>query len=205
VLKGRRIAGPRWRGRLLPALLVAVVPIVTLPGDVSAQGLFDWFFGGPRQEPEQQPPPDAPANIKRAPAAAPSTPGGPSASSTPGTTGSFAYCVRLCDGRYFPLQRSSATPEKLCGMLCPASQTKVFYGSEIEAASAKDGGRYPTLANAYLYRKKEVANCTCNGKDQFGLAPIDLASDPTLRAGDIVSKPASSQPPAAPSPPPAKR
>jgi hypothetical protein len=32
-----------------------------------------------------------------------------------------------------------------------------------------------------------VANCTCNGRDAFGLAPFDLSNDPTLRPGDIVA------------------
>jgi hypothetical protein len=152
------------------------------PADMaSAQGLFDFLFGTPRQQQPAPPPPTAapPVNVPR--------PAAPSSSS--GLTGSFAYCVRLCDGRYFPLQRSNTTPEKLCGMLCPASQTKVFYGSEIEHAAGRDGTHYASTPNAYLYRKKEVPNCTCNGRDVFGLAPIDLASDPTLRPGDIISKP----------------
>ncbi|HEV7880292.1 MAG TPA: hypothetical protein VGP39_19730, partial [Bradyrhizobium sp.] len=29
--------------------------------------------------------------------------------------------------------------------------------------------------------------CTCNGKDQLGLAPIKIEDDPTLRKGDIVA------------------
>jgi hypothetical protein len=32
-----------------------------------------------------------------------------------------------------------------------------------------------------------VAGCTCNGRNAFGLAHIDPASDPTLRPGDIVA------------------
>ena len=32
-----------------------------------------------------------------------------------------------------------------------------------------------------------MTNCTCNGKDAFGLAKIDVASDPTLKPGDIVA------------------
>jgi hypothetical protein len=32
-----------------------------------------------------------------------------------------------------------------------------------------------------------VADCTCNGRDAFGLAPYDMTTDPTLRPGDIVS------------------
>jgi len=32
-----------------------------------------------------------------------------------------------------------------------------------------------------------VAGCTCNGKDQLGLAPVKIEDDPTLRKGDIVA------------------
>jgi len=32
-----------------------------------------------------------------------------------------------------------------------------------------------------------VAGCTCNGKDQTGLAPVSIENDPTLRKGDIVA------------------
>ncbi len=32
-----------------------------------------------------------------------------------------------------------------------------------------------------------VAGCTCNGKDQIGLAPVKIENDPTLRKGDIVA------------------
>ena len=41
--------------------------------------------------------------------------------------------------------------------------------------------------NAFVYRQKIVPGCTCNGRDTFGLAPISIANDPTLRQGDIVS------------------
>jgi hypothetical protein len=167
--------------------LSAAVFLTAMPaGPASAQGLFDFFFGGRReQEPEAPPAASAPPiNVPHGPAA-----GAPGSAASSGAVGGYAYCVRLCDGRYFPLQRSNTTPEKLCGMLCPASQTKVFYGSEIEHAAGRDGTHYASTPNAYLYRKKEIAGCTCNGRDVFGLAPIDLASDPTLRPGDIVSRP----------------
>jgi hypothetical protein len=32
-----------------------------------------------------------------------------------------------------------------------------------------------------------VAGCTCNGRDQIGLAPVKIEDDPTLRKGDIVA------------------
>jgi hypothetical protein len=154
------------------ALVLIAAPVDESP----AQGLLDFLFGSPRQAPAPPPPPVA--EPSRAPVAA--------APSSPGIGRSRAYCVRLCDGRFFPVQQGSATPERLCSMLCPASQTKIFWGGDIDHAVARDGVRYSGLANAYLFRKREVANCTCNGRDSFGLAPIDVASDPTLRRGDLV-------------------
>jgi hypothetical protein len=99
-----------------------------------------------------------------------------------------AYCVRLCDGRYFPIQRhANANPVQICSSFCPATRTQVFNGSQIDHAIASNGARYADLDNAFVYREKVVDNCTCNGKDSFGLARIDVASDPTLRQGDIVA------------------
>ena len=46
-----------------------------------------------------------------------------------GTGRTVAYCVRLCDGGHFPLERlANVTPVETCRAMCPASQTKVFYG-----------------------------------------------------------------------------
>jgi hypothetical protein len=99
-----------------------------------------------------------------------------------------AYCVRLCDGRYFPIQRhANANPVQLCSAFCPATKTQVFNGGQIDHAIAGNGARYADLANAFVYRQKVVDNCTCNGRDSFGLARIDVAADPTLRQGDIVA------------------
>jgi hypothetical protein len=96
--------------------------------------------------------------------------------------------VRLCDGQHFPLERmANATPAETCKAICPTSATKVYFGSEIEGAVAGDGARYAELNTAFLYRKHLVANCSCNGKDPFGLATFDVKTDPTLRPGDIIS------------------
>ena len=76
-----------------------------------------------------------------------------------GGTGRFvAFCVRLCDGQHFPLaQTASATPVETCKAMCPASETRVFFGSEIDRAVAKDGARYVNLDNAFVYREHLVA------------------------------------------------
>src|SRR5437764_3625033 len=83
------------------------VALAALPHAASAQGLFDLLFGR-RAAPTHSLPPQA-------------TPyGDPSMGPGPGTpqpwignnTGrALTYCVRSCDGRYFPLQRhANATP-----------------------------------------------------------------------------------------------
>ena len=49
------------------------------------------------------------------------------------------FCVRSCDGRYFPLMRGAASPTQMCQAFCPASPTKVFFGSSIDSAYAASG------------------------------------------------------------------
>ena len=102
--------------------------------------------------------------------------------------GGQAYCVRTCDGRYFPVTAGDGQSRAAsCNSFCPASETKVVYGSSIDHAATENGKPYSELPNAFRYRNELVAGCTCNGKDQLGLAPIKIEDDPTLRKGDIVA------------------
>jgi hypothetical protein len=102
--------------------------------------------------------------------------------------GGQAFCVRSCDGRYFPVTASdNASRAASCNSFCPASETKVVYGSNIDNAATDNGKPYSELPNAFRYRTEIVAGCTCNGKDQIGLAPVKIENDPTLRKGDIVA------------------
>lgn len=132
-----------------------------------------------------------------APATAYAPPGAPAATiekpldlQTP-MSGGNTYCVRLCDGRYFPLSApavsSHAGPAKVCSALCPAARTAILRGGDIDNAFGSRGERYADLDNAFVYRQKLVPSCTCNGRDGFGLARIDIDKDPTLQAGDIVA------------------
>jgi Protein of unknown function (DUF2865) len=103
-------------------------------------------------------------------------------------SGGQAYCVRTCDGRYFPISASdNQSRAASCNSFCPASETKVVYGSTIDNAATETGKAYSELPNAFRYRNEIVAGCTCNGKDQIGLAPVKIENDPTLRKGDIVA------------------
>lgn len=99
-----------------------------------------------------------------------------------------AYCVRTCDGRYFPISAGDAQSKAAsCNNFCPASDTKVVFGSSIESAATETGKPYSEMPNAFKYRTEVVPGCTCNGKDAFGLAKIRIEDDPTMRKGDIVA------------------
>ena len=188
----------------IPILSLALLAVVAQTVPASTQG-FGWFGGSqddryPRQNSwsggerqnswfgQRQYTPHVSAysdpgpvmQERYGPASTPSISGG---------TGRYvAYCVRLCDGRHFPMQRhSNATSVQLCNAFCPAAKTQVFNGSAIDHAVAPNGARYADLDNAFVYREKILSGCTCNGKDPFGLAKIDIKSDPTLRRGDIVA------------------
>jgi Protein of unknown function (DUF2865) len=102
--------------------------------------------------------------------------------------GGQAYCVRTCDGRYFPLPSAdNQSRAATCSNLCPASETRIVYGSAIDNAATENGKPYSELPNAFRYRTELVSGCTCNGKDQIGLAQVKIEDDPTLRKGDIVA------------------
>lgn len=169
---------------MLLATVVLAGATVLVPRLASAEGLFDFLFGGAQKQQHRQ----SPANFFADPfglnqQAAPPPPR-PVAASGSGP----AYCVRSCDGKYFPLMvRGNATPAQMCQAFCPASATKVFFGSNIEAASSGTGERYADSENAYGYRKALRADCTCNGRDPAGLAPVDLTLDSSLRQGDVIA------------------
>jgi hypothetical protein len=102
--------------------------------------------------------------------------------------GAQAYCVRSCDGRYFPISAAgNQSKAASCNSFCPASETKVVYGSGIDNAATESGKPYSELPNAFRYRNELVAGCTCNGKDPTGLAAVRIEDDPTLRKGDFVA------------------
>ena len=177
-----------WRTAILASALSAV-SILSVPGLARAQGFFDFLFGGSQQRPPSDTnsyPPPPPADIGRV---APPPLGQENVNGSSDNSGhSVGFCVRLCDGQHFPMeQMTNGTPVETCRAICPYSKTKVFFGTEIGGAVAQDGQHYTTLDTAFVYRKQLVANCTCNGKDAFGLTSFDVKNDPTLRPGDIVS------------------
>jgi len=170
--------------------IAALAACVMAPPEAArAQGFFDFLFG--RQQ-HWSPPRDISSYAEPSPSVgrvAPPPMGQETVRQGVGGGGrATVYCVRLCDGQNFPMEHlANATPVETCRAMCPATKTKVFFGSAIDHAVASDGAHYADLDTAFQYRKQVVANCSCNGKDAFGLAPLDMTKDPTLRPGDIVS------------------
>lgn len=101
---------------------------------------------------------------------------------------SDSFCVRTCDGRYFPVvARDGQTTAEACHNFCPTSETRIYRGSSIDNASNEQGKLYSAIPNAYRYRNELVPGCTCGGNGAGGLASVRIEDDPTLRAGDIVA------------------
>ena len=167
-------------------MLVAAAAIagsaVLAPPEASAEGLFDLFFGAFQKQQRQAAPQ---ANFFADPFGQNQPPAPPSRTIASG--GGPAFCVRSCDGRYFPLARGNATPVQMCQAFCPARPTKVFFGSNIDSAITTTGERYAESENAFAYRKALRADCTCNGREPAGLAPVDLTLDTSLRPGDVIA------------------
>ena len=88
-----------------------------------AAGFFESLFGG--------------LFAPQRPAAYPSTDLGSDVSGQAEEPADTAFCVRLCDGRYYPIvsDDSNSTPVRMCSAMCPAATTRVFHGSEITSAS----------------------------------------------------------------------
>ncbi len=179
--------GTRHCNRSIRGLLWLAATLVlagaTLAPPASAQGFLESLFGSFNRPAYQPGPPPSASSY-----ADPYTPSERHTPAEPSIGPSASYCVRTCDGRFFPIQRhANASPADLCRSFCPASKTMIFSGNKIDTAIAPNGTRYADLDKAFVYRERLVDGCTCNGKDAFGLVQINSASDPTLRPGDLVA------------------
>lgn len=164
--------------RASTGIAAAALLTLAMPVPASAQGFFERLFGAfQRHAPAVRSYAEPFGNFFREPER-------PRERAEP----SSAYCVRTSDGFYFPVQaHAGVSAEEACRAFCPASATRLYSGAGIDHAVASDGSRYADLDTAYLYRKELINGATCNGRDRFGLAHIDVTTDPTLRPGDIVA------------------
>lgn len=106
--------------------------------------------------------------------------------------GRFSFCVRSCDGYFFPIGDLSSARDLIlhreaCASSCPGAETALYVADrsrDIADAVALAGGTpYTDLATAYSHRTAQVSACTCTPRD----ASTRIAAlDRTLRPGDVV-------------------
>ena len=76
-----------------------------------------------------------------------------------------------------------------CSSFCPASETKVVYGSNIDSAATENGKPYSELPNAFRYRNGTGRGMHLQWQGPESVSrPLRIESDPTLREGDVVSR-----------------
>lgn len=168
--------GSVFSRRPAPALAVAIFISAGLTPNHASADFFDFLRGRT---------PSIPARPSTSHLNAATDPASTTYSDNGHSTG---YCVRKCDGRYFPVQaRGSASAAQMCEAFCPAAPTQVYFGNSIDGAVSTAGEHYADSRNAFAYRKALKTDCTCNGREPAGLAPVDLSFDTTLQPGDVVA------------------
>jgi hypothetical protein len=119
--------------------------------------------------------------------------------STETASGARSYCVRECDGYFFPVglyssSSDTASHQRACGRLCPGARATLYVmrgGSDKieDAVAARGGGAYSRLLAA-LQRKgdgEKDKECSCHsGRANNENAIEAIYLDPTLRRGDAV-------------------
>lgn len=171
----------------------------SLPDDERRALEDDWdYYGCSRANAVQLPPPDLsiPQVVGRDPSpldpsvtiiAPTKRPANPQTS----TQGSLrTVCVRLCDGKFFPIS-NNATPldfssqSQQCNTACPGSQTELYYHSLIgqetrDMISTVTGKRYAELPTAFRFQsmgKTRDSTCGCGpvGSVEFEEKPEEAA------------------------------
>jgi len=87
------------------------------------------------------------------------------------SAGSYAVCVRTCDGGFFPVSYSGAGGrlEDVCRSLCPNADVQLYsfpFGGTIEQAVSITGERYVDMPNALKFQQSYDATCSCRRKGE---------------------------------------
>ena len=89
-------------------------------------------------------------------------------------SGSYAVCVRTCDGSFFPVSYSGAgsradSLEDVCRALCPNADMALYsfpFGGTVDEAASPTGEPYANLPNAGKFEKTYDPSCSCRRKGQ---------------------------------------
>lgn len=117
----------------------------------------------------------------------------PTEPAKPRMGGSYAVCVRSCDGFFFPLANSpggSGGQDEMCQALCPGAETSAFFmqnGGDIQNSVSRGGTPYASLPNAGKYQRSFDAACTCRGSGQSWAQTLkDAEYLLDKRKGDVI-------------------
>jgi hypothetical protein len=88
--------------------------------------------------------------------------------------GSYAVCVRTCDGSFFPVSYSGAgsradSLEEVCRALCPNADVALYsfpFGGTIDEAESASGEPYANLPNAGKFQQTHDPTCACRRKGE---------------------------------------
>ena len=88
--------------------------------------------------------------------------------------GSYAVCVRSCDGSFFPVSYSGAgsradSLEEVCRSLCPNADVALYsfpLGGTIDQAVSSTGERYVDMPNALKFQQSFDSTCSCRRKGE---------------------------------------
>jgi hypothetical protein len=88
--------------------------------------------------------------------------------------GSYAVCVRTCDGSFFPVSYSGAgsradSLEDVCRSLCPNADVALYsfpFGGSIDQAVSSTGERYVDMSNALKFQQSFDSTCSCRRKGE---------------------------------------
>jgi len=90
------------------------------------------------------------------------------------SAGSYAVCVRTCDGSFFPVSYSGAgsradSLEEVCRSLCPNADVQLYsfpFGGTIDQAVSASGERYVDMPNALKFQQSFDSTCSCRRKGE---------------------------------------
>jgi hypothetical protein len=88
--------------------------------------------------------------------------------------GSYAVCVRTCDGSFFPVSYSGAgsradSLEEVCRALCPNADMALYsfpFGGTIDEAESASGEPYADLPNAGKFQQTNDPACSCRRRGE---------------------------------------
>src|SRR5271166_94097 len=154
------------RGNLIARYNAECVNAPRQPGNI-LEALFGGFARPPAPSVETLPPDEQQQMIDRSIEEEKS--GGVNAHA-----GSYAVCVKTCDGSFFPVSYSGAgsradSLEEVCRSLCPNADVALYsfpLGGTIDEAVSSAGERYVDMPNALKFQQAFDSNCSCRRRGE---------------------------------------